>query len=357
MNNPYITSEQIIGSYAVKYNKLVELVNNNYRNRNDTNINIYIDLGNIFKSISRFSYINIDPFSITASIINLCAHYRHFFSEYYKCTSKIFIILSDTTDNGINNRFVPEYCNNIYSNNSEMNNTLKESLNYINMITKYIEDMILLVTNFEFGVIAYDIINKEALNNNKANLIISKDIYNLQLVSDNMEDDIRVELLYPKKNNGQDLSFIISSINLYNFFFEKRKVSIDYNILKPSLISLIMSLSRTPERNIKSLYKIPNVINSINELVSRGLIMNTHSIDILYICNLLSKLKLINIKDPEQILMRFNSIDIISQYTMYCEIIHISDRYNGITNLYDPEAVKEINNKYFKKYPLDLNVL
>ena len=48
-----ISSEQIIGSYAVRYKTLVSLVNKHYAGCNDSVINIFIDLAGMYNALSQ----------------------------------------------------------------------------------------------------------------------------------------------------------------------------------------------------------------------------------------------------------------------------------------------------------------
>ena len=97
-------------------------------------------------------------------------------------------------------------------------------------------------------------------------------------------------------------------------------------------------------------------MKAISKAVSSGIILNEHTVDIDYIIKILSEHKLLDVKDPEYIKMRYKAIDIEYQYMIYMNDPK-EQKFSKIVNLYDPVAVKEISMKYFKDYPLDLNVL
>lgn len=353
-----ITSEQIIGSYAVKYSTLTKLINSEYANSNSDEINLFIDLTDILKGIGSQIVGATTPYSIAASIVNLCAHYRNFFKEYYKTHTRFFLILSDINNYSINLKSFPLYRRKLYSNNPKKDSIIQSGLKLVEMLCPYIEDIYYKYTNYEFGVYVYDIIQHEAKNGSSTpGLILSKDPYTYQMVSD---DAFMVKILRPKKDSGEDTSYIINFVNAIEMSCTARKLDIgntfsEIKLINPSLLSLIYALTRVPERGIPSLHKLPNTIAAITQLIWDKLIINDRTTDIEYICNLLTTKKLLNIKDIPTVRARFNAIDIETQFIAYS--YSAEEKYNGIVNLYDPKAVKEISMQYFKDNPLDLNVL
>lgn len=355
-----INSEQIIGSYAVKYSRLIKLVNIEYANCNSSVINIFIDLTDIIKRLN-IDHVEIStPYSIAASIINLCAHYRNFFREYYKTYARIFIVLSEINENSINTKSFPKYRRLLYGDNPKKNSMINDALKLVQLLIPYIEDIHYQYTNFEFGVVIKEIITWELTNENKEpipGLIITKDPYNYQMVSN---DECMMKILRPYKVNGEDESFMVTYTDAITMECYARKLvnadlSLQANSISYELLPLINALTRVPERGIPSLHQLPTAISAIYKLVSGKLIMNSYTNDIEYICNLLIKKKLLNVKDPSLIRARFNAIDLDTQFIAWQSMGMAS--YTGMVNLYDPEAVKEISMKYFKDNPLDLNVL
>lgn len=355
-----ITSEQIIGSYAVQYRRMVQLVNAEYTNCSSNTINIFIDLTDMIKTLGHATVEITSPYSIAASVINLCAHYRHFFREYYKTHAKFFIILSEMNSNSINAKSFQKYCRPLYSEEPKKDMVINSAIKLIQMLAPYIDDIHYQYTNFEFGVIVSDITSWETNNSKEIApiLILTKDPYCYQLVSN---DACMAKILRPVKNAGIDESFIVNNINAMEMLCYARKVDNisgigdEARIIDHSLMSLIFALTRVPERRMPSLHKLPTTISAISKLVLDKLMMNSYTNDIEYVCDLLIRKKLLNVKDPSIVRARFNAVDIMTQYIAYSQMQKPS--YTGIVNLYDPGAVKEISMKYFKDNPLDLNVL
>lgn len=349
-----ISSEQVIGSYAVKYKTLCKLINKEYAGSTATTINIFIDLTGIIHAITSRPVTCDSPYSITASIVNLCAHYRNFFRQYYNVDTIIHIILSDMNGECINSKYAPGYSRSYMGTNDKINNMIDAGLRYLCILVPYIEDISFNVTNYEFGVFMMDILSTQEFPTGRypTSIVLSKDPYSYQLVLDSA-----IKVLRPRKEDGEDLSYMINRSNVLAAMCQARKSIFEENDLNPELLPLIYSLTRVPERNIPSIHQIPTTIRALNKAVDSKLILNYRSTDIEYICNVLKTNRWLNISDPMRIRDRFSAIDILSQYGVYINSATGRYRYAGMKNLYDPVAVKEISTKYFKDYPLDLNVL
>ena len=72
-----ISTEQIITRYFIKYNRLREIVREAFYGSNATEINIYIDLYGLYKTIFSRSYRTdiSDNTAIKVTVKNMCAHY------------------------------------------------------------------------------------------------------------------------------------------------------------------------------------------------------------------------------------------------------------------------------------------
>lgn len=350
-----LTIERLINSNYVRYNRLVEIVTQAFVGSTANEINIYIDLYSILKGLysDRSNYIIEDYSSVTSSIINMCAHYREFFRSRYKVESKFYIVYSKNCPY-INKQFYPEYNkNNEFKMNSNkiVDDMIKNNLELLSTLCPYLPDIHFIQGTFESGVIIYDLICREEVNNRNPHLVITKDVYNYQLVS--MRDNIVI--LRPKKSEGNDISYYINKSNLYIEYLKSRKA--DYTnypvILSPELLSLVMTLSSVRERNIKSLVNIKSTLKILYEKVSNYNMLNGYNSDMSHIYSILGidKYK-IGMTTFEH---RFKSIDIAFQHSVFINTPECASI--SINNLYDPDNVRIINNKYFKNNPLDLNRL
>lgn len=348
-----VTVEQLLNMNYVKYNKMIELINSAFAGSNAETLNIYVDIYSMLKPIYSIDCLIEDYAVITSCIINLCAHYREFFRTRYKVETRFFLVYSENCGY-INKQFYPEYNKkteyNINS-NKLMHDMVKNNIELLQTLCPYLPDIHFINGTFETGVIIYDLICKNELIDNSPHMIITKDMYNYQLIP--TRDNIII--LRPKKNTGFDESYYINKYLALNTYITERKckyISID-TILMPGLLSLIMTLSSVSERSIKSLFNINTSLKMIEKAINEFKILNGYNSDLQNVFNSIynDKFKI----GFETFQFRYKAIDIIFQHSVYMNTPECKSII--INNLNDPETVKDINNRYFKKCPLDLNRL
>ncbi len=329
-----------IYSYYTKYDILSKLIQENYAGSNDDIINIYIDVQDIIKKIPYYG----SEMRIIPPILNMCGHYRWFFRKNLNVKTRIFLIYSDYNYHYIYKQYMP-----IYRKFNLDNSRIYDSINYLSKIVRYIPDVHFIHTQFEFGVRVLDIINndRKAMKKFIPNLIISKDVYNYQLVF------FDINILRPKKYNGEDISEIINADNVYHHLFRARKCGYIDNILNTGLVPLVMSLNRIPERNIPRMYNLDKVVKVMNSLVFDNLMSNCKISDIVNFCDIfnsrLGRSKKIN---PNNLLNIYKVVDIENQYLYMYRMLGEISMYNGIVNLTDTSLLDSINGKF--DYKIDL---
>ncbi len=353
--NNIVPVESMLYSNYIKYDKLSELVERNFRGSNAKAVNIFIDINSLIKGLYKNETFTRDNGLImSSSMINLCAHFRHFFRNRYNVESNIYLIYSNN---------VPEYNKKIwlgYNHNHEnvlnreakVNELINQNLSVLDLLVPYLPDIHFLTTDFESGVLMYDIIcYNESRQNTNPNIVITKDSYLYQLVG--LCDNLTI--FRAKKSKNEDASFVVNKGNVIAEWFISKNVAIPEYVdnLDAGLCSLLMTLSRCPERSIKSFFNLPKASEIIYSGVSGHKILNGYNANTQNIWNSLYRAEFdkytFDLFDR-----RFKVIDILSQYFVYMNVNHKKIKF---VNLIDPDTVKEINNKYFEKYPLDLNRL
>ena len=175
----------IYGSY-VKINRLQRIVFDTFSNTSiadATHLNVFIDLYSILHPIFSEHYrVVIENYTdVTAGIINMCAHYRNFFRGLGVHTS-FYLIYSDNICD-FNRKFVAGYNDSFYrkSQIKTFRDIIDTNLDLLNTICPYLPDIhfVKSINNWESSVIIANII--ETLNEHSPNLIISRDVYPLQL--------------------------------------------------------------------------------------------------------------------------------------------------------------------------------
>lgn len=351
---PKITIDQILGSNYIKYERLVEMVNRAFVGSSANEVNVYIDLYSMLKQLYNNQIYDIDDYTkVTSNIINICAHYREFFRTRYRVESNYYIVYSKNTPY-INSQFYPDYNmknSQAFNSNKLVDDMIANNIELIETICPYLPNIHFIKGTFETSVIIYDLICRNELENDNPHIVITKDPYAYQLVP--MRDNITI--FRPKKNKGMDISYYINNKNLLLAYLTERKVKITENslTLSPKTLSLIMALSSVKERNIKSMLNINSAINMIYDAIKDYKLLNGYNSDYDIIWNALDHKK---IKVSQlNFTYRMKAIDIAFQHSIFINTPECKDI--KLTNLYDPNAVKEINNKYFINNPLDLNRL
>jgi len=340
----------------IKYDKLIEMVNTVFVGSNATSVNIFIDVYSMVKILYKNPNMIIEDYSsLTASVINLCAHLRDFFKTRYRTTSKIYIVSSRNTP-AMNILLYPSYNNSIKSAMDHMLSTdemIVNNMELLETLCPYLPDIFFIKGEYETGVYMYDIMCKnEMLGNMNPNIIITRDVYNFQLIP--MRENTVV--FRPYKQSGADLSYYLNKNNLFEKFLITDRLVVAKNDIKinPGLFTLFLALSKLPERNIKSLFNTTKAMKILDEAVATFRLHNGYNSDMESVWNSIYKDSFDSI-GYSTFKSRFDVIDIQSQHYGFAN----SPYSKGVVfpNLYDPETVKLINNKYFKNNPLDLNRL
>lgn len=351
--------EQIVNSNYIQYDRLVSMVSNAFMNSKSDNLNIFIDLYSVLKPLYKNDQYKIENYSaVTSCIINMVSHYRAFFRTRYRVETDIYLVWSSNTPY-INKQFYMDY----NSKNEYNFNVLKEKremidncLKLVEILCPYLPNVYYINTSFESGVVIYDLmLRSEDKDPTIPHVVITKDKYLYQLPAINKQ----CVIFRPYKRNKVDYSYFINYDNILHTYLVERKVKDNLNkIVSPELFSVLLALTSLPERNIKSLININQAIKIINNIVEYGRILNGYNSDIDNLYNIIeSNLSTKNKINQNIFINRFKAIDIPFQHSVF---YNSSERFSlpeKLVDLYDPEGVKYINNKYFDGIPLDLNRL
>ena len=355
MSEMRVPVEYIITRYFVKYQKMNELISFAFSGSKANYINLYIDLYGVYKTLfSRTYRTDISDYTaFTSIIINMCSHYRAYFKGL-GVYCKIFLISSYNIPE-INSKFVAGYNKTFIDKlkNKQVQEMVDLNTQLLEILCPYLPDIHFLKTEFESTILMKYIISKElSEGNNNPNIILSSDIYPMQLCNE-FENTV---FLRPKKLNGEDISMITApkGHNMYESSFwsiicrERDTLMSDISevSISPSNYTLLMTLNRFPERNIKNLIHFRQANKIIFSVIgSQPIKLN---IDTLY----QNSPELINHFPFEILSSRYKVLDSEYQYLLFensvePHVIHYE-------NLSDPIAVQMINSQYFEKNPIDL---
>ena len=345
------TLDSIVLTNYIKYERLKQIIDYTYSGSSATEINLYIDLYPIIRSVYADTYqVNYHGFmDLVPLIINICAHYKYFFNRFYNVKATIYLVAGKNHPD-ISKMLVPEY-NFVMQKienaptHSIMDDMLDKNMKILSILAPYLPDIHFINTQFETSVVMGYIIDKK-LNNNP-NIIISKDIYPIQIAAnDRFENTIFIKPF--KTGNGEDLSIVIQSSerqdswgDFWSFICKERNINpLKESPIHPSNIAPILSICGLPERSIKSLIQLRSVYHMIYQVIGNS--ATECSIDSLY-----STFTDLEGSVPRHAVEnRYHTINIPYQidslYASSSEALLLK-----FENKHDPVTVKAICDKYF----------
>lgn len=357
-----LTVDQLIGTYYIKYNRLQGLIYNHYARSNANKISLIIDMSKLLRSIAHGSVDYYDPVEVASLFINMGAHYRQFFRNL-NVETEIYFVASTINDstNTINKTWYKDYS---LDKGKPYDANIKTVVDIMSLCSAIPNTYMLHTDMYESGVLIETIIEES----NNPVIILSKDDYLFQLVFSFVHTDSSsniisrdVSLLYPIKNNGEDFSVIIGQgTKNYNdtlsFYLSvnkvNEKITLGDNFSTQILLPIIMAATKVPSRNIKSYIPANSILKFIKYMIDN----NKYDLVLIGLKNFVeeynkyTKGKKIDLFEFQY---RYNAVSIFHQKNIATTSLPAFNPYN----LYDVQGLKELNETYFKKYPLDLNAL
>jgi len=348
-----VLMNQLINSYLIRYDKLVPLVREAFKFCNNaTELNIYIDIYSIVKSLYKIDYEMKEYSTLSSCVINMCAHYRDFFRNA-KIKTNFYLVYSKNCPY-INNQFYKNYNFTSQANfnaDKSIDDMIQFNIDLMELFCKYLDDIYFIKGTFETGVIIHDLILRNQKDKKRIpNLILTKDIYNYQLVTNN--DTV---IFRPKKTSNGDESYYVDHYNLMNRYLADRNTKQQTLTLLPETLSLLMTLSSVKERGIKMLCNVTTAMSTIQRAIDNYKILNGYNSDTTIIWNGIDndKLKISEIEFSN----RFKAIDIPYQHQIYYNTPECKNIEQFLVNLSDPKTMKAINAEYFIHNQLDFDRL
>ena len=349
MHDNKVNLERILMSNCIKYNTLRDISIEAFKGSKARAINIYIDTYSILKSMYSDIEIEFGKYNtVTSSLINIAIHYKYFFVSRFGIDTNVYLVNSNNIC-PINKQYVSGY-NSKHEHKVQSNKIVTDIINknrpMLQRLVPYLPGIYYIETDFESGVVIYDLMMRTDPDDIKGHCIITKDPYNYQLSLYRNECIVII--------NKRDDSVYITRGNLYIMHALHKNVKTYSKKLSPELYTLIISLNNLPERNIKTLYNINKIINSLEYAVDNNRILNQYNSDIHYICNILRDNMELN---EAEVTNRFRAIDIPFQHGLFFHSTEKNLLELALVDKVDPNAVRYINNTEFETNPLNLNNL
>lgn len=349
-----------VTKYYPKFVTLKEMTMEAFSGSTADEVNIYLDLTDMTSKLYS-PYVSIQkPLEIAAAILNLCAHFRDYYTRFHSVWPKFFLIFSGM-GNTYNCNLVPGY-NQAYMDKLQANlphtNAIAISMDMLKMICPYLPDIFYREDIYEPTVVIYNtILDQHVDGNNAPNIIITREPLAYQLPA-----SLPDTAIFKDDKKLETYATITQQSVFMHYLYDTGRIAIanDPNIqaklarINPELLGTFITLTNLPSRGVKSLMSVNKTINTLLGIIDRGIIPNAYVNNIPYlyssIFNGLSKVSL------DMFTLRFRAIDLIAGYQYYINTpFALNSEYKQ--NLNDPQAIQEINNTYFKDTPIDLNRL
>lgn len=344
--------EPIIRYHKIKYSLLKDMVETSGMEGNK--MNIFINLDSIFNLLYNKKMVpainslkGLENISLASELINMIAHYRHFFWNRYGVPTKFYLYRCNRRPKS-HKLFNEDYMKTFESNRlkendlfDEVNKIIELNLNLIKLISSYVQDAYYIESKgLEQGLIPYHLIKQYEDDNEVCNWIITSDKLEYQLT--NLKNTFIIRAMGKK-------SKIIKNQDIYNHYYKNVKYRPGVEI-SPSLYSLVLSMVGYKDRNVKGSISFVKSMKIIDNMIFNKEIKNR-------------KLPFINedlfkyhIKDSDiinSIINNFKTIDFSYQNDLMSkkDFFKIEDQ---LVDKYDNKSIMKINNDYFQLNNLQL---
>ena len=215
-------------------------------------VDIYIDIQSVYRRVLSEELMSNDNKIISINVLNLAAHYRHFF-RYIGVDSRIYLV------NGT------PYTDNIYS--IENANHKRDMFEIVSKLAPYFPCVYYIDKPFLGSAMIYNLIQTNTHMMNHSAFVISNDIYSYQLPA-NLQNTF---LLRPSHSTK-----LITYNNVLLSMFPRNK-SVDLTQLSPGLIPVILGYHKCPELGLEMINTLKNTVSIIQTNISKGKMLNGYN--------------------------------------------------------------------------------
>lgn len=350
----FVNMEQVLYSRFLKYGELRKIVEYEFSGSTANTINIFIDLFSYTRMLYRVTKYN-NPFSICSAVVNYCGHLRSFFREGYNVESNIILVFSRGSF-PMNRKYFAGFCMHYYQlmqMNPQMGDMIESNMKLLGALCHYLPDIYMKLTTSEVNAVIKYLIDKHIFPD-VPNFIItdSQTGYQMPIVC---KDTI---VARKKRARGQDVSFAYDNTNcLYWYVEEVTKHSVKYKIpqdFRQNLVTAATALMGGEKLTMRPLCDIPSMVSILQKIP----IGRERDMGCIYeiITDELGKKKDYMPITFQEFADRFCAVDLVLQSTLYGTLPD-SRLTDFKAKMYDPDAVKAANNKYFHDCPINLDRL
>lgn len=324
-------NKALLFSRFIRYDVLDNFIRSNSSSMvlTQTPVDIYIDIQSVYKHVLSEELLSEDVKVLSINILNLAAHYRHFFKSRYGVNTRIFMV--NSVQNTSKNIFEQ-----VNASNRDMFTIVKKITPYF-PLTYYIDKQ-----NYSASAIIMNLLQTETLPKKFASLVVSNDIYGYQIPA----YVPNTFLIRPSTNTK-----FITINNVIDSMYP-RKGSTVTSDLNPGLLPVIMAYHKCPELGMEMLNNFKTTISIIRDKISKNQILNGYNSPIMFK------------NESEDIFRRVYLSDLMTLTKAYSNSyetlvnnwkIYKACDYNALINILDTKINTDVDNLFNYLFLLDID--
>ena len=352
MNDTHMTMEGSILSWYVKYDRLIQLMQEVTADTSE--IHFYVDLWSLLNRLYKIDEYYEHPNVIVVTLLNLVAHYRNFYRSRYNVRTRFYLIYADES-NGSHTQYLPSFGRSepilphVYETKKHL---VETQLNLLETLCSFIPQVYYVRSRVSFAVWTYDRIKHPS---RMTHFILTTSKYSYQIPA--MMYGQQVYVLKPRKSKEGDGSRLVRPdkvlLEYYNKLAPNSPIRNILPQLNPKLLSLLMTFNGCKDKKITAVTNINRAATMLYKAIVANQIMNDYSSDMSFIYSALEPFNIHTIIDRANFENRFRGLDIEFQSKLF-EVVPESKDESWFKDLQDPETMKQLNEMYFKDTPIDL---
>ena len=358
MTESHMTIEGCLLSWYIKYDRLTQLMQ---AVTADTNrIHFYVDLNSLLNRVYKIDNSYDTPNSLVVGLLNLVAHYRHFFRNRYNVATRFYLTYADEA-NGSHTQYLPTFGKSdpilpfIYE---ARHYSIETQLNLIATLVNYIPEVYYIRSHASFAEWTCHRIVKDTTDKGQSSathiiLTTSKYVYQVPALFYGSQ----VYVMKPMKSKEGDESVIVRPdtvlLAYYNKLTPNSSVRTILPQLNPKLLSLLMTFNGCRDKKITAVTNINRAAIMVYKAIVANQIMNDYSADMGFVYTALESFNVHTIIDLANFENRFRGLDVRFQTKLF-KVTPEAKNESWHKDLHDPETMKQLNELYFKDTPIDL---
>ena len=219
-------------------------------------LDIFIDIQSVYKDVLAAEFMRNDIKILAVNVLNMAAHYRHFFRNLLRQNVRVFLVNSQVNLSG-------NICEITNSENDDMFSIVKS-------LCKYFPNIYYIYKKgYNASAIIFQLINTYTMiiPGHCSSLVISNDVYAYQLPT-------LIPICWMLRL-GVKHKYIVTANNAIESYFKNTTPSTG---LRQQLLPMIMAFNKCKELNLPLLFPYKTALNKVRELIDKHIILNGYNI-------------------------------------------------------------------------------